>query len=142
MQQQVGEQGTGLGAPSVTARPPARTSNGPRIENWALVAPVAQAQPADMHASTAVAAANARQRQDLRSADAQDAALHPRDAGKAAPQTVSGTTANTPAVSVQATNGSGIDWASIAIGVAASLLVMGGLVALNSRRTHRPRVTA
>jgi hypothetical protein len=42
----------------------------------ALVAPAAQAQPADMHASTAHAAAKA-QRQDLRSPDARDAASAP-----------------------------------------------------------------
>jgi hypothetical protein len=45
----------------------------------ALIAPAAQAQPADMHASTAIAAAKAREaqqpKQDLRSPDARHAAL-------------------------------------------------------------------
>ena len=43
----------------------------------ALVAPAAQAQPADMHASTAQAAAKAAQqpKQDLRTPDARDAAV-------------------------------------------------------------------
>ncbi len=43
----------------------------------ALIAPAAQAQPADMHASTAQAAAKARQqaKQDLRSPDARDASV-------------------------------------------------------------------
>ena len=46
----------------------------------AIAAPAAAAQPADMHASTAQAAAQAQQRQDLRGEHAQDAALHPRTA--------------------------------------------------------------
>ena len=56
----------------------------------ALVAPAAQAQPADMHASTAeAAAAKAQARaqvqpvQDLRSPDARDAAQKPRRSGHA-----------------------------------------------------------
>ena len=49
----------------------------------ALGASAAQAQPADMHASTAIAAAKARQKQDLRSPDARDAAQNRRDAGTA-----------------------------------------------------------
>jgi hypothetical protein len=44
----------------------------------ALAVPAAQAQPADMHASVAQAAAKTQQKQDLRSADARDAARHPR----------------------------------------------------------------
>jgi Ni/Co efflux regulator RcnB len=40
----------------------------------ALAVPAAQAQPADMHASVAQAAAKTQQKQDLRSADARDAA--------------------------------------------------------------------
>jgi hypothetical protein len=111
----------------------------------ALVAPAAQAQPADMHASTALAAARAQQKQDMRSPDARDAALHPREVGKAAPRSLPAAQTIAPAATTETTNGSGVDWASIAVGVAASLLVMAGLVAINSRRTrrlHRPRVTA
>ena len=44
----------------------------------AIAAPAASAQPADMHASTAQAAAQAQQRQDLRGEHARDAALRPR----------------------------------------------------------------
>ena len=45
----------------------------------AIAAPAAAAaQPADMHASTAIAAAKAQQRQDLRGEHAKDAAQHPR----------------------------------------------------------------
>ena len=44
----------------------------------AIAAPTATAsQPADMHASTAIAAAKAQQRQDLRGEHAKDAAQHP-----------------------------------------------------------------
>ena len=47
----------------------------------ALAVPAAQAQPADMHASVAQAAAKTQQKQDLRSADARDAATkHDQDA--------------------------------------------------------------
>lgn len=44
-------------------------------------APAAQAKPADMHASVAQAAAKAQQKQDLRSPDARDAAIHLRRSG-------------------------------------------------------------
>ncbi len=49
----------------------------------ALIAPAAQAQPADMHASTAQAAAKAQQQptQDLRSPDARDATVKPPHSG-------------------------------------------------------------
>ena len=49
----------------------------------ALIAPAAQAQPADMHASTAQAAAKAQQqpKQDLRSPDARDATVKPPHSG-------------------------------------------------------------
>ena len=49
----------------------------------ALAVPAAQAQPADMHASTAQAAAKAQQqpKQDLRSPDARDATVKPPHSG-------------------------------------------------------------
>ncbi len=49
----------------------------------ALIAPAAQAQSADIHASTAQAAAKAQQQpqQDLRSPDARDAAVNPPHSG-------------------------------------------------------------
>jgi hypothetical protein len=104
-----------------------------------------------MHASTAQAAARAQQKQDLRSPDARDAARHPRDAVNAATRPLPGPPtwpahpqAIAPAPALETTGGSGIDWAPIAIGVAASLLAMAGLLALNSRRTrrlHRPGVS-
>ena len=136
----------------------------------ALAAPAAQAQPADMHASVAQAAARAAEaplpdmhqflartsaqpqtEQDLRGEAARDAALHPLVAGTAALRPVAGPPtwpahpqAITPAPAVETTDGSGIDWTPIAIGVGASLLAMAGLLALNSRRTrqlHRPGVS-
>src|SRR4051794_29823407 len=117
----------------------------------ALVAPAAQAQPADMHQHLARTSAQAQNRQDMRSPDAQDAARHPRDAGSAARGALPGPPtwpahpqAIAPAPAVETTDGSGVDWTPIMLGVAASLLAMAGLVALNSRRMrrlHRPRVT-
>jgi hypothetical protein len=119
----------------------------------ALAAPAAQAQaqPPDMHASTAQAAAQIQKKQDLRGEAARDAALHPRDAGTVAPRPVPGPPtwpanpqAIAPAPAAETTDGSGIDWTPIAIGVGASLLGMAGLLALNGRRTrrlHRPGVT-
>lgn len=137
----------------------------------ALAVPAAQAKPAtDMHASVAQAAAEAQARQDLRSpdardaatqarikqdlrsADSRDAALHPRGPGQAvnAPgattvdsASVTGpanprTIAPAPVAKVD----DGIDWLTIGLGIAGSLLVVSGLAALNSRRLHGPRVTA
>ena len=112
----------------------------------------AQAQPADMHASTAMAAAEARLKQDLRSADARDAALHPRDAREPAGHGVPGppTWPSHPQVIAPAAEaapvdtGSGVDWLPIVIGAGISVLAMAGLVTLNNRRVrrlHRARVT-
>jgi hypothetical protein len=137
----------------------------------ALAVPAAQAKPAtDMHASVAQAAAEAQAKQDLRSpdardaatqaqikqdlrsADSRDAALHPRGPGQAvnAPgaTTVDSASVTSPpnpraiAPAPVAKVDDGIDWLTIGLGIAGSLLVVSGLAALNSRRLHRPRVTA
>jgi hypothetical protein len=138
----------------------------------ALAVPAAQAKPAtDMHASVAQAAAEAQAKQDLRSpdardaatqaqikqdlrsADSRDAALHPRGPGQAvnAPgaTTVDSASVAAPAnpraiapAPVAKVDDGGIEWLMIGLGIAGSLLVVSGLAALNSRRLHRPRVTA
>ena len=102
-------------------------------------APVAQAQPPDMHASVALAAAASRQQQDLRSADALDAAVCPRNNALAAGASsqrptalVAGVQPAAPASSTdhdRRANGLG--------GIVAGLLVIGGLAALYSRRGQR-----
>jgi hypothetical protein len=139
----------------------------------ALIIPAAaaQAQPPDMHASTAIAAAQAREnaqsKQDLRSPDARDAAIHPRGSGAAinAPGATAADSASVkPAAVAQqaptwpvdpkpvtsapaakpATGGDGgVDWTTIAIGIAGSLLAVGLLAfVLNRRQTPRVRATA
>ena len=132
----------------------------------AIAASAAHAMPADMHASTAEAAAKAQQRQDLRGEAARDAALHPRKAqavnapGATAADSQAKTTPVAPGQPTWAVNpkplpppsqhvsttssDDGIDWATVGIGVGITLLVMGGIVALTSRsRTlSRTRISA
>jgi hypothetical protein len=101
--------------------------------------PVAQAQPSDMHASVAMAAAASRQPQNLRSADALDAAMCPRNNPAAAGASsqrptalVAGVQPAAPASSTdddRRANGLG--------GIVAGLFVIAGLAALYSRRGHR-----
>ena len=104
-----------------------------------------------MHASTAIAAAKAQQHQDLRGEHAKDAAQHPRKTQAslllASPghPSESGNAKPLPPVTAQATRtGDGVDWTTIALGVAGTLLVFGGIVAVTnrSRRLPRARVSA
>lgn len=108
----------------------------------------ADAIDADMHASTAQAAAQQRPKWDLRSADAIDAARNPQPVSRPA-QLPSGRPAGpqpvTPVPAVQAPDGgSGIEWTTIGLGIAGSLLAVSMIAALvhRSRRLQRPRVTA
>jgi len=88
----------------------------------------------------------------MRSPDARDAAtpsrarLEGRAAAPARPADLAREPAGDRADGVgRPADGWGIDWASIAIGVAASLLLVAGLVAPTGqriRRPHRPRVAA
>jgi hypothetical protein len=117
-------------------------------------APAAQAKPADMHASVAQAAAKTQEKQDLRSADARDAAEHPRGPGHAvdAPGATAVDSATLPGSPKSGVNpqpltpapvaevsdgGNGVDWTTIGLGIAGSLLAVGGIAALTSRRSRR-----
>ena len=141
------------------------------IAAMAVAAPAATAMPAppDMHSSTAQAAAQQRQAQgqDLRGEAARDAAMHPRKAQAVnAPgaTAVGSQTRETPVAPGQptwalnpkpltppsntqvavTTSDDGVDWLSVGIGVAGSLLVLGGIAVLLSRtrRVPRPPVSA
>ena len=133
------------------------------IATLALAAPAAAvAQPADMHASTAQAAAKALQRQDLRSPDAIDVAQNPRKAQAVvnAPgaTVVDSQAKSTPvapgqptwAVNPQpikpapavATSDDGTDWTTIGIGLGLTLLVVGGIAVLTNRMRPAPRTRA
>jgi hypothetical protein len=129
----------------------------------ALAVPAAaQAKPvSDMHASTAIAAAQAQQ-QDHRSPDARDAAagryvaVHAVNAPGATavdsqstkplagaptwptnPQPVKPAPATTVAKSDD-----GVDWTTIALGIAGSLIAVGALALFAGRRGPRVRATA
>jgi hypothetical protein len=105
----------------------------------------AQAQPPDMHASTAQAAARQQQAaQDLRSRDAREPGrptLPGAPVWPAHPQPIAHATQAQPTTS---DTGPGVDWLPIAVGAAISLIAMTTLATLNSRRMrrlHRARVT-
>jgi hypothetical protein len=114
----------------------------------ALAAPTAIARPAD----TPPTATAAVQEQDLRAVDARDAAAKPRDAREAAARPLPGPptwpTNPQPINSVPAAeatdSGNGIGWATIAIGIAGSLLAVGAIagIAGRTRRAARARITA
>ena len=130
----------------------------------ALAAPAAaQAQPADMHASTATALAQAQQKQDLRSPDARDAALHTGNAvGKPMGTTVLDSASMRPSTGQPvwpanpqpvtpapatpvADDGNPVDWPTIALGIAGSLIAviaLGAVMNRRTRRTQRVRVAA
>ncbi len=130
----------------------------------AIAAPAAAAKPAaekDMHASTAQAAKAQQkldQRQDLRSADTIDAAMHPRkspvvvDAPGATvvdsqsksplpgpPTWPTNPKPITPAPAAKPVDDGGIDWKSVGIGLAGTVLAIGGIVAVTSRTRRNPR---
>jgi hypothetical protein len=114
------------------------------LATMAIATPAAVAQPADMHASTAQAAAQARQGQDLRSPDAIDAATHPRKAqavnapGATAVDSQSTTRPVAPPPAT-AKSDDGVDWTTIGLGIAGTLLVLGGIVAVTNRTRPTPR---
>jgi hypothetical protein len=131
----------------------------------ALAATAASAQPADMHASTALGTAQAQpqrqdlrgehakdaaiqQRQDFRSPDAIDAAIHPTKpfTAPASPghPAEAGNTTPLPPVTAEAlsTSDDGIDWATLGLGIAGLVLFLGGVLALATRGRPAPRTGA
>ena len=129
----------------------------------AISASAAHAMPADMHASTAQAAAQAQQRQDLRSADARDAATNPRKSqavnapGATVVESQSKVTPVAPGQPTWAVNpqpiapapapataksDDGVDWTTIVLGIAGTLLVLGGIVVATNRLRPTPRTRA
>jgi hypothetical protein len=124
-----------------------RTTLAAALAALAIATPAAVAQPADMHASTAQAAAQAQLRQDLRSPDTIDAAQRPRTAeavdapGATVVDSQSTRTPVTPVAPAAVPSDDGVDWATIGIGLAGTLLVLGGIAVLTSR-TARTRVSA
>ena len=126
----------------------------------AIAAPAASAVPADMHSSTAQAAAQSQQRQDLRGEHAQDAALHPRKLqvvnapGATVVESQSKSTPVAPGQPTWAVNpkplpplpaqastssDDGVDWTTIGLGIGISLLLIGGIAAVASRSKGLPR---
>lgn len=103
-------------------------------------------KPENIDASTS--AAQAHKKQDVRSPDARDAAQRPRDTGSAFTPPLPGPPTwpmeprpITPAPTAKATDGgNGVDWTTIGLGVAGSLLAISGIAALNRRR-QRLRAT-
>ena len=105
----------------------------------ALAAPTSAAY--DIHAPLARAAAKAQKHEDLRSPDAKVGAYTP-----GAIPAVSYPRPVAPAHAVQASDGSGgVSRTTIGLGIAGSLLAVGGLAAFttrHSRRTRHLRTTA
>jgi len=136
------------------ARPLANPTAGP---------PPAAVQPnPDQRASALTSSlAGTTSKQDLRSPDARDAAAHVRHPGHTGPDpgiyvqpwelapvseqlaarsTSTGARPLTPAASATvADHGNGIEWATIALGIAGSLLAVGAIAALTTRRNRRQR---
>jgi hypothetical protein len=126
-----------------------------------IAAPAATARPADMPPAGAQAAAPAQHRQDLRSPDAVDAARNPRKPVNAPGATAVGSQSTIPAVApgqpTWATNpkpipsahavqvsrsDDGVDWTTIGLGIAGTLVAFGGILALTSRTRRMPRTRA
>jgi hypothetical protein len=105
-----------------------------RIADLHSPVPQTQTQPANMHASTAIAASKAQHAQDLRSADARDAVRNPRNVGEASTRPAQIAPASKP---VAVDTDPGVDWTGIAIGAGLGLLAIAGLAGLNSHRIHR-----
>ena len=102
----------------------------------ALAAPTAVARPADTPPAAAKAPATAQRTQDARPADTDGFPTRP---------VIDRSPANTqPNTTPQAPADPGTNWATIAIGIATSLLAIGAITAITSRtrRTARARITA
>jgi hypothetical protein len=124
----------------------------------ALAVPAAQAQPADMRASVAQALAQEQQKQDLRSADSTPAVSGQavNAPGATAVDSVSqrplpgpptwpvNPEPIKPAPVVDVSDGGGLDWTTIGLGIVGSLLLVAGVAggARHSRRVGRARIAA
>jgi hypothetical protein len=105
----------------------------------AIAAPTALARPADMPPAVAKAAATTQHRQIVRSVDSHGFPTRPvLDRSPAAAPS-----SPLDDVTVPPTD-SGLDWATIGIGIAGSLLAVAGIgaIASRTRRTGRPRIRA
>jgi hypothetical protein len=108
-----------------------------------LTGPAAYAQPPDMHASVANAAAKAREKQDLRSPDARDAAtvrLHKSGVAVNAPGATAVDSATIPAPDVAPApavkdSDDGVDWMTIGLGIAGTLLAVSAIALVSNRRS-------
>jgi hypothetical protein len=109
----------------------------------ALTAPTALARPADMHVPAVQTATQDQPKQDLRSADAKDAAQNASGTRDAA-LPLADRQPVTPAPVAETPDSGGIGWMTIGIGIAGSLLAVSGLAVLagRSRRIPRPRISA
>ena len=123
----------------------------------ALAAPIASAEPPDMHNRLAATSAKQSQTQDLRSPDARDAATRSQRQDLRTPDTRdaalrlhrSGLTVGTyepvaaaePATAVppaKSPGDDGVDWTTIALGIAGSLFAVVGVALVSSRRRMPP----
>jgi hypothetical protein len=102
-------------------------------------------QPPDMHASVAMATAKSQQQQDLRSPDAADIPqpnqdMRSPDAADVPTQPIE----PVPSVHAVSDTSDGMGWLTIALGIAGSLLLLGGMVAIvvHGRRVGRVHVSA
>ena len=94
----------------------------------ALAAPTASARPADMPPAVAKAAAVEQQKQARRSTDANGFPTRPViDRSPASSQ---------PDATPQAPADPGTNWATIAIGIAGSLLAVGAIAGITNRTRH------
>ena len=89
------------------------------VAAMAIAAPSASAMPADTPASKPPAPQQQPLSQVLRSPG------HPSEAGNIRPL---------PPLGGQAAESDGLDWATIGLGIAGTLLALGGIIALTSRR--------
>jgi hypothetical protein len=125
----------------------------------ALAAPTALARPTDTPPAVAKATAAAKHEQDARSPDATDAATRPmvdRPSSSAADSATRPPLAGPPtwpvnpqpitsAPAAKVTDGgNGVDWTTIGLGIAGSLLAIGAIAGITSRsrRSGRAHITA
>jgi len=113
----------------------------------AIAAPAASAQPFDSQAGTPTGAAR-EQRQDLRSPDAIDAAIHPDSAplipvSPGHPSEVDNTSPLPPLADEEpAASSDAVDWTTLGLGVIGLVLFMAAVVALATHTRPARRLSA